>query len=369
MNLSFLLLLFQFQPFEIRGYFEYQGQETRESDYYFYSSYNRLNLTLRGKFNSLYFRTDLVYTDYNGRVRYDLRDYIPAPIYPEVQIPYYLRSGLYMRNGFLRVTLGPLMAQAGRQQIGWGTGYLYNPTNVFQIKSILDPSYELDGVDALNLTLHFSPLSNVEVLFLPGDTWESSARGGRIRGNLFESLDLSVGYLLYQRELIDPLTLSPGKRETEIVAGDFSGELLGLGVHGEATYNTRKKEMISLLGMDYTLRDGVTSLLLEYLSNGEGRTEGNYTLADWLNYLMGATLSMGKREIFFDLQRIMGFHTLHLSFLVNPDDMSGIILPRLDLSLNDNTQVILAPFLTFGKMGEEYATLPDGLFFRLRYSF
>lgn len=363
-----LLLILFLSIFKIGGFFEYQGQGTKKSDSIFYTSYNRLNFTLSGKLEGVYFRTDLVYTDYNGKVHYKLSDYLPSNfVFPDTT--YCMDSGFHIRNGFIRLKDGPFIAELGRQQIGWGTGYAYNPTNVFQMKSILDPTYELDGVDALHLNFYISPFWEIEGLFLPKETLKSSARGGKIKGTILGNLDISFGYLFFLREKFNPEDFLSKKEEVGLVTGDFSGEMMGLGLHGEGTYSLKGGRSITLLGLDYTFKDAITSILFEYLRNGEGREKGNYSLSDWLDYLEGLTLSMGKNEIFIDIERILGFHTIHISGVFNPNDKSGIFIPRLNFSLNDNTQFVLSPYLTFGKEGKEYSTLPDGLIFRVRYSF
>ncbi len=366
MNLIFLLI----GALNIGGFFEYQGQFLLESDSNSYLSHNLLNLTLKGRLESVYFRVDLVYTGYNGKTRFDLVDYLPVGlVYPDMSLPFYYRSGVRLRNGFVRVENGPLLFQLGRQQIGWGTGYAYNPTNVFQVKSVLDPTYELDGVDAIDINYVISPFWIVEGLIVPYLSLNASSRGGRLRGNLFGNTDFSIGYLYYGRDRLDPITLSLKREMTEIVTFDFSGEISGFGLHGEGAYFTQSKRLLGLLGMDYTLRDGVTSFMVEYLRNGEGKKQAPYTLSDWLSYLTGMTLSLGRDEIFIDLQRIVGFHTAHISLITNPWDMSGLAVFRLDYSINDNVSLVISPFISFGRKGKEYSTLPDGIFFRVRYSF
>ena len=362
------ILLFLLLAIKPEGFFEYQGEIFDLKTKSQYVGYGKLNLTLRERISSTYFRTDLVYTSYHGKTQYDLTDFMPE--YGLPPIPFTYNSRLYFRNAFLRIRISPLTFQLGRQQIGWGTGYAFNPTNVFQKKSILDPSYELDGVDALRMFLDIAGSFDVDLLYIPENSIDSSSYGGRLRGNVKGFLDFSLGYLDYLSTYMDPVIFLPFKKKNKIFTLDFSTEFLGIGVHGEGTYNLKTKKKIGLLGIDYTFNDGLTSCLLEYLRNEEGKDDfKDYNPADWLNYLSGYTLSMGKNEIFFNLERIHELFTFRLSSIFNVNDKSAIIMPGVRYSFNDYTSLQIIGYLGVGEENTEYSKTNNGVAFRIRTGF
>jgi len=364
MSILFFLIL----AIKPEGFFEYQGEIFNLKGEYKFVGYSKLNLTSRQRISSSYFRTDLVYISYHGKTQYDLTDFMPEYALPS--IPFTYKSRLYFRNAFLRVRISPLTLQFGRQQIGWGTGYAFNPTNVFQKKSILDPSYELDGVDALRMFLDIAGSFDVDLLYIPENSIDSSSYGGRLRGNVKGFLDFSLGYLDYLSTYMDPVIFLPFKKKNKIFTLDFSTEFLGIGVHGEGTYNLKTKKKIGLLGIDYTFNDGLTSCLLEYLRNEEGKDDfKDYNPADWLNYLSGYTLSMGKNEIFFNLERIHELFTFRLSSIFNVNDKSAIIMPGVRYSFNDYTSLQIIGYLGVGEENTEYSKTNNGVAFRIRTGF
>jgi len=210
MNILFLIVL----AIKPEGFFEYQGEIFDLNGKYKYVGYNKLNLTLRQRISSSYFKTDLVYISYHGKTQYDLTDFMPEYGLPPILYTY--KTQLYFRNAFLRIRISSLTLQFGRQQIGWGTGYAFNPTNVFQKKSILDPSYELDGVDALRAFLDITGPFNLDLLYIPENSVDSSSYGGRLRGNVRDFFDFSFGYLNYLSPYMDAVILLPFKKRDEI---------------------------------------------------------------------------------------------------------------------------------------------------------
>ena len=56
----------------------------------------------------------------------------------------------------------------GRQQIGWGVGYGFNPIDIINPKPIgssFDPTFVRDGRDAIAVSRYFGDLSKVELIY------------------------------------------------------------------------------------------------------------------------------------------------------------------------------------------------------------
>ena len=357
MNILIILL-----SLNLEGFYEYQGQLLKNGDDFSYTGYNKINLTLKEKISSAYFRVDLDYTSYHGKTLFDLRNFIPESVSFPIQYAY--SSNLHFRNAFLRLRAGKLTIQMGRQQIGWGTGYAYNPTNVFQRKSILDPSYELDGVDAIRMFFDLTDNISFDALFLPDQKIDSSSYGLRVKSS-FPLIDVSLGYLSYEKSFVNAF-LTLARMRSYNITMDFSTDILGMGFHGEGIYDYKNHKLTGIMGMDYTLGDGITSLLIEYLYNENGKSSGNYSLQDWLGYLMGVEVSMARDKVFVNLERTFELLKVRLSCVYNIGDRSALIIPGVVYSFNDYTEVTITGYQGTGCNGTQYADMGSGLMFRIR---
>ncbi len=352
----------------IGGTMEYQGQALKLKRGTVFTGYSKIDMRISSRISPcIYFRTDIVGIYYHGKLTYSFNDFMP---YVDFYAPTFTyQSRFYLQNAFLRVRKGIAELQVGRQQVGWGTGYAFNPSNVFQHKSMFDPTYELDGVDALRLRIFPASLWELDMLWLPPNDTFGARYGVRLHGNI-GGWDISFGKVNTQRILAIPFYPPPPTFVTLIdtvdaFIGDFSGEFLGVGVHGE--FLKRDTANVALVGMDYTLPDGLTRILIEYLRNEDIIRLTNLsidTIVRYINFLSGNALSVGENELFVDLSRTMGFHSVELAAILNLDDGSGMIMPRLNLSLSDNASLILSPSVSFGK--GEFASFPDGFLMRIR---
>lgn len=113
----------------------------------------------------------------------------------------------------------PLRFTLGRQQVSWGTGYFWNPTDLFNpvTFALVEPG-ERFGVDAASVEIALGNLSQLQVV------WAQS------RGP-----DQNRGALKYTTNLADyDLSVMAGRLFRDNVLGaDFSGQIGGAGFRGE----------------------------------------------------------------------------------------------------------------------------------------
>jgi hypothetical protein len=110
----------------------------------------------------------------------------------------------------------------GRQVLSWGTGRLWNPTDLLSPfpPTAIDREVRR-GVDAVRVSVPLASTAQLEALWLPRP--EAHENGGVVRGQLN-----AFGY---------DFSLSAAKYVGDVVlGGDFAGDLGPLGVHGEAAY-------------------------------------------------------------------------------------------------------------------------------------
>jgi hypothetical protein len=156
----------------------------------------------------------------------------------------------------------------GRQVISWGTGRLWNPTDLMSPFAPTDLDREVRrGVDAVRLSVGLGATSQVDLLWLPQPKAVDVGAVIRARTNL-AGWDFSLTLAKYARDLV--------------IGGDFSGDLGKLGAHGEAAWTLPLVGLDgsgpvrvegdfgrAVVGVDWKPVDGLF-LTAEYLFNGFG---------------------------------------------------------------------------------------------------
>lgn len=163
-------------------------------------------------------------------------------------------------------------ARFGRQRVAWGSGKIWNPTDV--LNPFEPTSIERDerrGVDSLYLRRGLGALGQAEAAWALGDRWASTDLLGRLRGNAGGTDVAFMGGKV------------AGSSGSWITGGDFSANLWEGNLHGEWTYTqpgTRTSYWRGMLGYEYTLSTTfpVRALrelwvLAEYYHNGRGETD------------------------------------------------------------------------------------------------
>ncbi|MBI5241461.1 MAG: hypothetical protein HY926_13390 [Elusimicrobia bacterium] len=215
----------------------------------------------------------------------------------------------------------------GRQRVAWGTGKLWNPTDVLNpYRPAAVEREERAGVDALYLRQGLGELSQAELAYAPQDRWPDSALLARGRSN-YRDYDFSAmgGKLA-------------GSTASWIVGGDFAGNLWEGSLHGEWSYTdpeTGRPYWRGLIGYEYTfsseprwkwLKD--SQWLFEYYHNGRGTT--NPDRYDRSVLLSGKDTALGKDYAGLTLSKdLHPLLKLEAVFLGNIDDGSALLSPSL----------------------------------------
>jgi hypothetical protein len=235
------------------------------------------------------------------------------------------RQRLY--RGWVGIESENGVARFGRQRIAWGTGKIWNPTDVLNPYQPL--SVERDerrGVDAFYARQGLGNLSQAELAYAFQDTWVQSSLLGRLKGHLGEYDGALMGGKV------------SGSTGSYIVGGDFAGNLFDGTFHGEWSYTdlvTRTPYWKFDVGYEYTfpaetkpwiLRDA--TVLAEYLHSGAG-------VLDTKRYDFGI-LASGRdvtlAQDYLGLTYSKDVHPLlkvELTLLTNCDDASQFFSPSL----------------------------------------
>lgn len=346
---------------DISGYYETRIDGQTNANYFFLTNYNRLRIDLKSEIDKdIIFKANFIVQTFHGKTEFNISDFIPEKFHLAVKDfpPFEFKDEIFIDNIFITIRFPFINLTAGKQQLPFGTGYVWNPTSVFHTKSILEPTYELSGVNALLLDIPFNE-SNLTFIFAPAERWNLSDKALRLKKHI-SGFDLSVS------------VINKGEEKRLLYGGDFVGELLGLGVWGEMGWNKAPlADYIQFVcGFDWTF-EFQTHIMAEYYYNEDGRdSHRKYTFADWMRLLSGERTNLGRDYIFLrashpvtDLME-MGSFTL-----INLNDESFVIVPEMIYNLTENTDITIMLNLFSGKDSTEYGEFPSGGFIRLRAYF
>jgi len=253
------------------------------------------------------------------------------------------RQRLY--RGWVGVESDKGVARFGRQRIAWGTGKIWNPTDVLNpFQPLTVERDERRGVDAAYARQGFGDLSQGELAYALGDRWVDASLLARAKSHLGEYDGALMGGKV------------AGSTGSWIVGGDFAGNLLDGTFHGEWSYTdlkTRAPFWKADVGYEYTfptesrlspLRDA--SVLAEYFHNGSGAL-------DTAKYDFGRVRSgqdVALAQDYVGLTYTKDVHPLvklELILITNCDDGSQFFMP--DATWNATSNLYLtAGFQRFG---------------------
>lgn len=314
------------------------------------------------------------------RLRIDSKLCDNANLHLEPEYKFLLKSGeiaitgasgidqLVWDRAYVEFFLPQVDITLGQQRIAWGTGYIWNPTDVLNPFTMSFAVQEEDEEDviAARFEVPLGVSEGVDAYVLSGDTWENTTKGIKGTAN-FANYDLSVSYV------------DQGVGGWQLGA-DAAGELFGLGVRKEIALISPRlanRYIKAVLGANYTFANGWL-VDLEYFFNGAGeKDKNNY---DWTNYLAGNINQLGMDYFYFGANKPLDEITnLRFSLLLNADDLSHIFYPSYSRNIFQDLDLSLEAMLTGGESGSEYQPTdqqdPSGLigskivFVRVRYSF
>jgi len=256
----------------------------------------------------------------------------------------------------------------GVQRVAWGTGYLWNPTDVFNpfALAFAIAEEERNGVDAVRVEVPLGNLSGLDFVVLTAGDLTKTKKGIRGKTNI-GMFDYSMSYIAYGED---------GSQ----VGFDASGEIFGFGVRTEIAqiHTTNEAGTVkAIAGWNYTFENGL-GVDIEYFFNGMGeKHEDNY---DWNAYFSGELQQLAHSYVYLGFSKLLDEITeARLSFLVNAVDESFIVYPSYWRNLHENVDLFIEALIVSGAEGTEFkpdpALDPTGFlgsnmyFAKLKFSF
>ena len=258
-------------------------------------------------------------------------------------------------------------ARFGRQRVAWGTGKIWNPTDVL---NPFDPvSMERDerrGVDALYLRRGLGVLGQAEAAWAVQDSWIAADLLGRLRGHA-GSVDASLmgGKIA-------------GSTASWMAGGDFAANLFDGNLHGEWSYSvpeTRTPFWRGMLGYEYTLSSSFPCrwlrdlwILAEYYHNGNGETDpARYQPA---RLLTGREIALGQDYLGLSLSReVHPLLTVELHQILNLRDDSHFLNALLNWNAAKNLYLAAGIERFGGSHSSEFGRAPNRLYLQGQYFF
>jgi hypothetical protein len=403
-------------PFELQGYIENTTnvEYLKDDDETILLNALRVRLNLSGNTNGKFdFNIGYVGKLYTGATDIGMVRYLPAQIRselipgdPDNSVPgvddifrYNLENDNYLQEAFATLYTPAFKLRLGRQKFYTGTGYAYNPIDLFNPMDPLDPTYEVDGIDALLAAIRLPRQVELQGFMRFSDRLRTSDYLVRMR-SFVSGWDVALQYTHFMKERTDweMLNTEEGLKAVEegdpiedfihefrwhLIAGEFAGELAGVGIYAEGGYvfieepvdigtldcATRDHERF-LVGADYTF-DMQLYVITEYLRLGQGRSESSQiSLNDRMAYYTGEILAINKNTLFTGVSYpLTDLTEVSLYGIIGCDDPSAIINPWVLINVYPGVRLSLTGYLPVGDEEGQNGRGGPGGFARLKFNF
>lgn len=262
----------------------------------------------------------------------------------------------------------------GRQRIAWGTNWVWNPTDLFNPRSVLNFDYEeLPGSDAFRIQYYTGPVSKIDFVINPRNRKEDLTFAGLVSFNEWDyDFNIIAGY----------------RKEKWLVGGGWVGDIFGAGFRGEIlvsespqkdfyqpeyelfnlkALSEKKNPVSTALSIDYTFPNSFY-IHTEFLYNSNGAKELTALYRSEsieLDLLSPARFSLFQ-EFAYDITPLI---RASLFIIYNPDDQSYVIVPSLNMSVITNLDAYVTGLLFNGNKLTEFGDYGESIYFRVKYAF
>ena len=362
------------QKIDLYGYFESQLMGAHYNEEFYHTMINKLRVDLASSFSeNLTFAANFDYIANHGKTEWNILDFlsneITRSIPEEEQGLYQIRFNdrTFLDNAYLKIAFDAFDLTVGKQQISLGTGYVWNPTDVFNIKDVLDPSYEQPGHNALLAEIPIGLNYNVTLIYAPDDNWKNSAKLIRFKGRLshfdYSFYGIEKEWVFHDYSQFDPqkMGFAENVNKRQMLGFSTAGELLDMGLWCEYGYNfmDRSGDFYELVvGADHTF-DFETYIMLEYYRNSLAKNDyTEYTITDWMRSFSSEIKTVTRDQIYGIIQHpVTDYINIGLSTIYSISDQSLAIIPTMNYSYSSDLEFVAYLNFNLGREGTTYSTL------------
>jgi len=349
---------------------------------------------------------------YSGEKRIALANYLPARVvnqFPPIvwqDMAFEFENDIWIQEGYVSLYANDFRLRIGRQKYYTGTGYAWNPTDLFNRKNSQDPAYEIEGIDGVFAACSFGGESEVSLFYSTGTshfkdrrTFSSMEEGDfqvKARTHI-DVWELALHYTEAKQDRTDFLAAVMGAIDPErpttlvkwrLLGAETSGELFGIGLHAEFGYawldlyrdsyllpktgflQDIKDHARFLIGADYTFESGLF-LMAEYYYEGLGKdSPDDYTLNDRLSFFVGERDSIGRHNLFLGgSYPLTDLISLEFYAISNLSDPSTILNPWLVWIASDNVTLSVSGQLPVANEDSSLGRIGPSIYARLKWMF
>ncbi|BDU51609.1 hypothetical protein [Haliovirga abyssi] len=237
--------------------------------------------------------------------------------------------------------------EIGRNRIGWGVGYNFNPIDIFNSKPIgaaFDTNYLKDGRDSIIMTYYNNENSNLQAIYAIK------------KDNSMENDEVGIKYKTFIKDFsVEGVIIKKSKDISEkkdlILGGTIAGSIpkLDYGIWSESAYYTDQSKMKMVVGMDNYFDKLYVNIEYYYNGFGENKKEMyTYILAAYGKNLAHHYFVPSLKYDLNEQTSLSGFDFLNL------DDYSNILGGVLNYLYDDNIGISISPYLLIGEDDTEY---------------
>ena len=367
---------------DIFGYYETEYDHIQLANKSYNFSYNKLRLDLESRLDeSVKIGANINFRLFNGKTEFNFFDFLPmdsGEINGETisSISKPLLDEMYLDNIYLRTSFQLFDFTIGKQPISLGTGYAWNPLDIFNRKDLIDPTYEQAGINALRMEIPVLDGGTLDIIIEPDSTWDMSSKMLQYKnsiGNFDVSVNWAQQYHLFPYWRIiysGSQDILPTHKVTKYYGGYFVGEFAEIGLWGEALWSvTGSNYGEYMLGMDHTFNNGFY-LMTEYFHNSLGAEKNEVTFDHYLYNFSGETHSLMQNYLFaMGMYNLTNYISGSLLLFGNLDDQSFILAPQLNWDAFEDVTVSAWVSQSFGENDTEFGIQDLALRFRIRAYF
>ncbi|MDD4179259.1 MAG: hypothetical protein PHH14_04335 [Candidatus Margulisbacteria bacterium] len=232
----------------------------------------------------------------------------------------------------------------GKQRIAWGSGYIWNPTDIFNpfVLAFAVREEDTTNVTAVRVEAPLGEAGGLDAYIVGDKPWEQTAKGLRVK-NTVGLFDLAASY-------VDQGTL--GHQFGLDVGGDI---IKDVGVHCELALKTTAEGgafIQSVWGLEYTFDNGL-GLNIEYYFNGRGaKNKADY---DWAALSIGTLDQLAADYLYIGTTAIINeITTFKTSVLANLNDQSWMFYPVYSRNIAQNWDLNLEAMVLGGPDDSEF---------------
>jgi len=369
-----LLIIFLFTVIasaqvDIFGYYESEYDHIQLANKSYNFGYNKLRLDLESRPNeNVMVGANINFQIFHGKQEWDIVDFIPEYLKID-STPFSISDSMYLDNIYLRTSFQRFDFTIGKQPISLGTGYVWNPLDIFNRKDLIDPTYEQAGINALRMEIPVMDGGTLDIIIEPDSTWDMSSKLIQLKSSL-NSFDFSLNGG-NQYHLIPSGESSYAYDDVFFGGGSFVGEFWEFGLWGETLWSLDADNNFGevVFGMDHTFNNGFY-LMAEYFHNSLGAEKNKVTFDHYLYNFSGETHSLMQNYFFaMGMYNLTDYISGSLFIYGNLDDQSFILAPQLNWDAFEDVTLGALVSQSFGENDSEFGIQDLALRFRLRTYF